>query len=81
MAKTQVIEWHDAKTDIPEMSRVVLIKIPNAPWRFHGKGDIKQVVAYLKENQVQGNYQVPYHFEEFGPGKFFYEEVSEWAYI
>lgn len=79
--RKQVLIWHDAKKDVPEMNRVVLIKMPGRPWLFHGKGDIKQVVAYLCENHVAGNYSVPYHFEEFGLGKFFYEEVSEWAYL
>ena len=81
ITRTQVLQWHDASKDIPEMNRVVLIKVPCAPWSFNGKGDIKQVVAYLEEVQVGGNYTVPYHFVEFGPGQFFYQDVSEWAYL
>lgn len=81
ITRTQVLKWHDASKDIPEMNRVVIIKVPHAPWIFHGKGDIKQVVAYLEEVQVGGNYTVPYHFVEFGPGQFFYQDVSEWAYL
>ena len=82
ITRTQALKWHDASKDIPEMNRVVLIKVPDAPWIFHGKGDIKHAVAYLEEvQQLGGNYTVPYRFVEFGPGEFLYQEVSEWAYL
>lgn len=38
ITSTQVLKWHDASKDIPEMNRVVLIKVPDEPWIFHGKG-------------------------------------------
>ena len=33
ITRTQVLKWHDASKDIPEMNRVVLIKVPHAPPR------------------------------------------------
>ena len=72
MAGIQVLTWHDATKDTPEVDRVVLIKVPGRPWIFHGKGDIKQKVAYMDMNHV---------FKEFGPGDYDYSEVSEWAYL
>ena len=81
ITRQQVLNWHDATKEVPEMRRVVLIKVPDMPWRFSGKGDIKQTVAYLEPVQKGGNYTVPYKFKEFGPGSFFYEDATEWAYL
>lgn len=72
MTGKQILTWHDAAKDTPETNRVLLIKVPNRPWIFDGKGDIKQRVAYLDEN---------HEFQEFGPSSFTYSEVTEWAYL
>lgn len=77
----QVLHWHDAREEVPEMNRVCLIKVPDRPWDFSGKGDIKQDVVYLDSRQVFNEYELPYVFRQFGPGTFDYNEVTEWAYL
>lgn len=81
VTRTQTLRWHDARKDIPEMKRVCLIKVPGRPWNFSGKGDVKQVVAYLDSHQVFNEGELPYGFREFGPCTFDYGEVTEWSYL
>ncbi|MBR2305713.1 MAG: hypothetical protein IKA48_00630 [Fibrobacter sp.] len=81
ITRTQTLWWHDARKDIPEMNRVCLIKVPDRPWDFGGKGDIKQDVVYLDSRQVFNEGELPYVFRQFGPGTFDYNEVTEWAYL
>lgn len=81
ITRTQTLWWHDARKDIPELNRVCLIKVPDRPWNFGGKGDIKQDVVYLDSRQVFREGELPYVFRQFGPGTFDYDEVTEWAYL
>ena len=77
----QVLHWHDAREEVPELKRVCLIKVPFRPWLFSGKGDLNQKVAILSEIQVEKEGDPPYRFEEMGPHSFDYDEVTEWAYL
>ena len=81
ITRIQTLNWHDARKDIPEMNRVCLIKVPDRPWCFTGKGDIKQDVVYLDVRQTFNEGELPYVFRQFGPGTFDYDEVAEWAYL
>lgn len=81
LTSVQTLAWHDARKDIPEFKRICLIKVPGMPWRFSGKGNIRQVVAYLEETQTFHEDELPYRFTEFGPSTFSYNEVTEWAYL
>ena len=81
ITRTQTLRWHDARKDIPEMLRVCIIKVPGRPWRFGGKGDIKQAVVYLSPRKPFHDGEPPFVVSGHGGGTYDYDEVTEWAYL
>lgn len=42
------MKWHLTEKELPEENRLVIVYVPNRPWKWEGKGDIHYKIAWLE---------------------------------
>lgn len=77
-------KWHFTKDELPEPYKAVVIWVPTRPWESQKVGNgIFYKIAWLEKGKhlESGNNHRPYIFYEFGPDRYFGQEVIAWAYV
>lgn len=74
--------WISCKEKLPPLGKYVLARVNRDNWSDRtDQENVTCVVAKRVSASIEGNNQLPFQWNTFGPHIFFGQDVGEWALI